>query len=204
MRPRKARRLTQDRWESLLDRGIRDMETLLARYEADGADFLDGIPRLLPDSYYLGDFRGSAVYGFFASSRVLPGGRTGRSGLVEFLNARLRQLGREPVAPTAVLLTACGADETAGLKELVEKCHPLVVAPPRASRRTQASRVRPGPIILSAEELAGKGWFPVTPSPGRRGGASHPVGLPGRVGRQDRAFLRPDSRQDQPEVGRSG
>ena len=63
-------RLSQKRWESLLDGGIRDMETLLARYEADGADFLDGQPRtLLPDLEYLGDFGGSAVYGLFAESR---------------------------------------------------------------------------------------------------------------------------------------
>ena len=55
------------------------METLVARYEADGADFLDGVPKqLLPDLYYLGDFRGVAVYGFFASSKFFvvdaPGG----------------------------------------------------------------------------------------------------------------------------------
>ena len=55
------------------------METLLARFEADGADFLDGNPKkLLPDLYYLGDFNGSATYGFFAASKFFlvdaPGG----------------------------------------------------------------------------------------------------------------------------------
>ena len=51
--------LSQQRWKALLDDGIREMETLVARYEADGADFLDGVPKpLLPDLYYLGDFGG--------------------------------------------------------------------------------------------------------------------------------------------------
>ena len=54
----------------------------MSRYEADGADFLDGVPKqLLPDLYYLGDFRGAAVYGFFAGVKVLRRGRAGRAGL---------------------------------------------------------------------------------------------------------------------------
>ena len=82
-------RLSRQRWEAILDQGIAEMATLVARHEADGADFLDGeAKQLLPDLYYLGDFQGRAVYGFFASSRVLPGRRPGR--------ARLASLPREP------------------------------------------------------------------------------------------------------------
>jgi len=167
--------LTQKRWESLLDQGIRDMVTLVGRYEADGADFLDGMPKqLLPDLYYLGDFRGAAVYGFFASSKFFVVDAPGGAGLVEFLNASLRRLGREPVAPTAVLLTACGAGETAGLKELVEKCHTQVVASAEGLESLKASYPA-GTIVLSADELPGKSWFPVKPIPlGGRGSA--PVG----------------------------
>ncbi len=33
--------LSRQRWGELLDQGIRDMETLLARFQADGANFLD-------------------------------------------------------------------------------------------------------------------------------------------------------------------
>ena len=63
--------LTQEGWQSLLDQGIHDLETVLSRYAADGADFLDGVPKLLlPELYYLGNFRGSAVYAFFASSKL--------------------------------------------------------------------------------------------------------------------------------------
>jgi glyoxylase-like metal-dependent hydrolase (beta-lactamase superfamily II) len=167
--------LTQKRWESLLDRGIRDMETLVARYEADGEDFLDGNPKqLLPDLYYLGDFRGVALYGFFASSKFFVVDAPGGAGLVEFLNASLRRLGREPVAPTAVLLTACGALETAGLKELVKKCHMQVVASPEGLEGLKES-CPAGTILLSADELPDKNWFPVKLIP-LRGRGLAPVG----------------------------
>jgi glyoxylase-like metal-dependent hydrolase (beta-lactamase superfamily II) len=154
--------LSQASWESLLDRGIRDMETLLFRYKADGALFLDGIPKqLLPDLYYLGEFRGAAVYGFFASSKFFLIDAPGGPGLVEFVSANLRELGREPVAPTAVLLTSYGAAETAGLKESVGKWHCQVVSPSGTSQ--QLTELCPaGTVILSAWELSDRGWFPVS------------------------------------------
>ena len=70
---------TQEHWQSLLGRGIDDVEKVLSRYKADGADFLDGAAKqLLPDLYYLGELQGSEVYGFFASSKFFvvdaPGG----------------------------------------------------------------------------------------------------------------------------------
>jgi glyoxylase-like metal-dependent hydrolase (beta-lactamase superfamily II) len=165
--------LSQERWESLLDEGIRNMETLIARYEIDGADFLDGTPKqLLPDLYYLGDMRGAAVYGFFASSRFFIVDAPGGPGLVEFLNSRLRQLGREPVAPTAVLLTSCDTEARAGLAELVSKCHTQVVASSEGLESLKES-CPASTVILSATDLGGKGWFPVTPIPLRgRGLAS--------------------------------
>jgi len=155
--------LSQATWESLLDRGIHDMETLLARYEADGADFLDGIPRqLLPDLYYLGDFGGAAVYGFFVSSRFFLIDAPGGPGLVEFVSARLRQLGREPVAPTAVLLTACGPRETAGLKQLVETWHSQIVVSPADFEKVR-ELCSAATVMHSAWELSDRGWFSVSP-----------------------------------------
>ncbi len=154
-------RLSRARWEALLDRGIRDMETLLARYEVDGADFLDGRPKvLLPDLYYLGDRGDSAVYGFFAGSRFFLVDAPGGPGLVDFVASRLRGLGREPAAPAAVLLTACGPDETAGLKELVDRCRTEVVAAYSATTRLR-EMLPDGTVITPAEELDAKGWFPV-------------------------------------------
>ena len=157
--------LSQKRWEALLDDGIREMETLATRYEADGADFLDGVPKqLLPDLYYLGDFGGQAVYGFFAASQFFLIDAPGGTGLFEFVKARLRQLGREPAGPTAVLLTSGGAEVRAGLAEIVEKCHAQFFASP-AALETLRNSCPYGTTLLSAMELPARGWFQVTPIP---------------------------------------
>ena len=164
--------LAQDHWERLLDQGIHDLETLLDRYETDGPDFLDGAPkRLLSDLYYLGDFKGAAVYGFFASSRFFLVDAPGGPGLTTFVKSRLQQLGREPTVPSAVLLTGCGAEETAGLAELVEECHPLVMASPAGVQRVRES-CPAGTVMLSAAELADRGWLKVTMLPLRGRGQS--------------------------------
>ena len=154
----------------MLDDGIREMETLVSRYQTDGPDFLDGVPKqLLPDLYYLGDFGGTAVYGVFAASRFFLVGAGGQPGLVEFVKTRLRQLGREPVDPTAVLLTSGGPDVRPGLKEIVEQCRAQVVAAPAALDSLKDS-CPAGTVLLSAAELPARGWFTVTPIPlGRRG-----------------------------------
>jgi glyoxylase-like metal-dependent hydrolase (beta-lactamase superfamily II) len=164
--------LSQSRWEAMLDGGIRDMEELLARYERDGADFLDGqAKRLLPDLYYFGEFRGWAVYGFFAGSRFFVVDAPGGPGLSEFLNARLEQLGRKGVAPTAVLLTSCRPEAVAGLRELAEKCHPTVFASTAGLDRIR-ELCPAGTTVRPAEELPAQGWFdpkrsrPADPDPG--------------------------------------
>jgi glyoxylase-like metal-dependent hydrolase (beta-lactamase superfamily II) len=164
--------MSQERWESLLDAGIRDMEALLARYERDGADFLDGVPKaLLPDLLYLGDFEGSAVYGLFASDRWLLFDAPGGPGLVDFLHDRLRSLGREPSPPAAVALTSCDPAATAGLKALVEALHPQVFASPDGLEA--ASALCPsGTTVLPIDELPAKGWPGVTPIPLRGRGVA--------------------------------
>ncbi len=130
--------LSPRRWNALLDDGIREMEILAARYRADGPDFLDGVPKaLLPELYYLGDFGGTAVYGFFAGSRFFLVGAGGQPGLVAFVKARLRQLGREPADPAAVLLTSGGRGVRAGLREIVENCRADVVGRRRPSRASR-------------------------------------------------------------------
>ncbi|HEV3167733.1 MAG TPA: MBL fold metallo-hydrolase [Isosphaeraceae bacterium] len=162
--------LSQERWEGLLDAGIRDMQTLLARYEKDGADFLDDHAKaLLPELYYFGDLQGAAVYGLFASSQFYLIDAPGGPGLVEFLDARQRLLGMKPAAPAAVLLTSCGPEATAGLSELVDKYHVQVVAAPAGLPRVK-ELCPAGTVVLSAEDLPKQGWFPVTPIPlGGRG-----------------------------------
>jgi glyoxylase-like metal-dependent hydrolase (beta-lactamase superfamily II) len=157
--------LSQTAWEAMLEQGIREMEQLLARYEADGALFLDDEPkRLMPDLYYLGDFQNRAVYAFFASSKFFvvdaPGGR----GLVEFLHARLRKLGLSPAEPAAVLLTSCGPGATAGLRELIERCRVTVVAPPQGIRIVQEA-CPAGTVVASADDLQKLGGLPGKPVP---------------------------------------
>ena len=156
--------ISRERWEEMLDKGIADMASLQARYEADGADFLDGTPkRLLADLFYLGDFRDGAVYGFFASSRFFLVDAPGGPGLLAFVQDSLRRLGLKPAAPAAVLLTSCDPIATAGLAELIERCHPQVVAPPGGFEKTRES-CAVGTSILRAEELPGRGWFPHPPT----------------------------------------
>ena len=157
--------LSQRAWEELLDRGISDMEILLARFEADGANFLDDNPKtLLPDLYYLGNFQGAAIYAFFAASQLFLVDAPGGPGLKKFVEARLDQFGLKPAGPATVLLTSCGLEATAGLNELVEQGHARVVA--SSSGVDHMRRTLPtGTVILPAEELSHQGWFAVTPIP---------------------------------------
>src|SRR5262249_51461031 len=94
------------------------------------------------------------------SSKLFLVDAPGGPGLAAFVDDRLRRLGREPAAPTAVLLTACGRDETAGLDELVRRDHTRVVAPPVGLPALHES-CPPGTVIVPADTLADQGWFPV-------------------------------------------
>ena len=155
--------LTRERWETILDAGIAEMQRLVARYEADGGSFLDGhSKRLLPGLYYLGDFHDSAVYGFFASSKFFVVDAPGGPGLTDFLQTRLHELGLAPAEPTAILLTGCGQRETAGLQELVELSHAQVVAAP-AGVESVKQMCRAGTIVISATDLPSQNWFSVKP-----------------------------------------
>ncbi len=157
--------ISRQRWEEMLDNGIRDMTTLLGRFERDGADFLDGQPKsLLPGLDYLGDFHGSAVYGLFTSSKFVLIDAPGGPGLADFVEQRLRDLGRTPQPPTAVLLTSADPRATAGLAPLIERYHAQVVASPEA-RSLVASICPTGTSILSTDDLPSQGWFEATPIP---------------------------------------
>ena len=166
--------LSQKRWESLLDDGVHDMEVLLARFQADGADFLDGTPKmLLPDLYYLGDFQGVAVYGFFSASKFFLVNAPGGPGLVEFVAKGQTQLGLKPTEPAAILLTSCDVQETAGLKALIERSHAAVVVSSLGLEATMRT-CPPDTRVLSAEDLPQQGWFPVTTIP-LRGRGTAPI-----------------------------
>jgi len=164
--------LTQERWEEMLEAGMREMETLLARYQADGANFLDGNPkRILPDLFYLGDYQGGAVYGLFAKSRFFVVNAPGGRGLSEFLKSRLELLGVKSAAPDGLLLTSCDGGETSGLRELVETYHARVVTPAEGLQAIKDS-CPPGTALLTAEDLPREDWFAVTPLPLRGRGVA--------------------------------
>jgi glyoxylase-like metal-dependent hydrolase (beta-lactamase superfamily II) len=161
-RAAESARISEEHWHELLDKGIHDMETLLARYQADGADFLDGTPKeLLPDLFYLGDFHSRAVYGFVTGGRFCVVDAPGGPGLVDFLRQGLACMGRSWMPPSAVFLTARGPMETAGLTALVDQCHTQVIA---AYEGIEALREMcpKGTVFIAAEDLSTTGWFPGT------------------------------------------
>ena len=71
--------------------------------------------------------------------------------------------------PTAVLLTACGTEETAGLPELLEKCRPVVVAAAAGIPRLRQS-CPAGTEIISGRGPGRPGMVPRRAGPGRRAG----------------------------------
>jgi glyoxylase-like metal-dependent hydrolase (beta-lactamase superfamily II) len=162
--------MTQKRWEALLYGGIQEMETLLARYKRDGALFLDGTPRtLLPDLYYLGDYQGTMVYAFRASSKFYVVDAPGGPGLSDFLKQRLQQLGVKDIQLTAVLLTGGDGESTNGLRDLVEKTGAQVVVASAAVGKVKEICPK-GTVVVPAEELPMKGWLEVKVVPlGGRG-----------------------------------
>jgi glyoxylase-like metal-dependent hydrolase (beta-lactamase superfamily II) len=163
-------RLSAERWQALLDRGIADMETLLARYEADGANFLDGHPKeLLPGLHYLGDFGGQAVYALATPKGPVVVDAPGDSLLVDFLARRFKALGWQGRKPAAVLLTSAGAEATGGLAELVKSSGCRVVAP-KAGLDAVRRLCPDGTEVLTEDDLEEAGWFEVQALPlGGRG-----------------------------------
>ncbi len=158
-------RLTEEHWHALLDRGTRDMEQLLARYDADGEDFLDGSPReLLPGLHSLGDLGGAAVYCLASRAGLFLFDAPGGGALVGFLRERFRGLGWEGRKPTAVLLTSTDEAATSGLAALVKETGCRVVAP-KAGLDVVRAVCPPGTELLTEGDLAGKGWFEVRAIP---------------------------------------
>lgn len=164
--------LTQAQWLALLDGGIRDMETLLARFERDGADFLDGVPKvLLPGLFYLGDDRGSALYAIATERGPCLVDAPAGPGLAEVVAARLERLG-ESRRPVAVILTSCDEEATAGLVDLRERFQLPVFAPEEgiealAKRLPAGSQLRPAAeareetgLDLTVTPLEGRGIAP--------------------------------------------
>jgi glyoxylase-like metal-dependent hydrolase (beta-lactamase superfamily II) len=163
-------RLTAQRWQALLEEGIAEMEQLLARYEADGASFLDGIPKkLLSGLHYLGDCAGSAVYALDTPGGLFLFDAPGGPALVDFLAGRFKELGWEGRKPAAVILTSADERATAGLAALARGSGCRVVAP-RAGVEEVRGLCPAGVAVLTEEDLEKGGGFEVRAIPlGGRG-----------------------------------
>jgi glyoxylase-like metal-dependent hydrolase (beta-lactamase superfamily II) len=160
------------RWQALLDREMAELGQLLARYEADGAAFLDGNPKeLLPGLRYLGDCGGAPVYCLATSKELFLFDAPGGAGLVEFLARRFGELGWKGRKPGAVLLTSADGEATAGLEALVRDSGCRVVAP--KAGLDDVRRLCPaGTRVLTEDEPGKGGWFDVRAIPlGGRGRA---------------------------------
>lgn len=164
-----ATRLDEDRWHALLDSGITEMEKLLARFAADGADFLDGTAReLLPGLHYLGNVNQQAVYVLQNESGLYlfdaPDAK-----VVDLLARRARQLGWKRSSPTAVLLTSADPRTIAGLGAVIARSGCKVVALQSAAPAIRKA-CPPGTEVLNEEDLVKRGWFEVRTIPlGGRG-----------------------------------
>jgi glyoxylase-like metal-dependent hydrolase (beta-lactamase superfamily II) len=158
-------RLSAARWQGLLDQGIEEMESLLGRYAADGANFLDGTPKeLVPGLHYLGDCGGSAVYCLDAPTGLFLFDVPGGDVLVDFLAKRFKERGWEGRRTTAVLLTSAGKEATAGLAALVRDSGCQVVGPEAGLEEVR--RLCPaGTRLLGDGDLTTAGWFEVRSIP---------------------------------------
>lgn len=152
--------LTAPEWQGLLDKGIAEMQQLLARYDADGAGFLDGVPKeLLPGLHYLGDCNHTPVYCLATSKHLILFDAPGGSALLDFLAQRFDALGWKGRTPTAVLLTSAADDATAGLASLTTRKSCQVIATRGCLEKVRRYCSAETPLV-PAEELDRTGWFP--------------------------------------------
>ena len=149
--------------------GTREMETLVARYRADGPDFLDGVPKaLLPDLYYLGDFGGTAVYGFFAASQFFLVDPAGGTGLVD--SSRRGSSARPGAGRSHGRSCSRRAERRWGRTQGGGREMPRRNGRPAGRTRIPQGACPTGTVLLPAAELPGRGWFKVTPIPLHRRG----------------------------------
>jgi len=157
--PPQSPRLSEERWQALLDHGIGELEELVRRHKADGANFLDGNSKeLLPGLHYLGDIGPSAVYCLVTPKGLILFDAPGGPALVEFLDRRFQQLGWTGRKAAVVLLTSADEGATAGLEPLVRNTGCRVVVAPAGLERVR-SLCPPETAILTDETFVASGWF---------------------------------------------
>jgi hydroxyacylglutathione hydrolase len=157
-----AARVAPAEWEQLLRKNLTEMEALVARYERDGEDFLDGTPRqILPSVRYLGDYQSYPLYVVSTPRGPVLFDAPGGIGLVPFLASRLEK----PLA--AVALTSHAPAATSGLHGVVDRYKCKVIGTPAAARvlrpafPADALLTDPKAIDATAIPVAGRGHAPV-------------------------------------------
>ncbi len=143
-----------ERWRALIQAGVNDMKTLLARYEADGRDFLDGEPReILPGLLYLGELHEQAIYVLRDQGKLFLIDAPGGEDLPVFLTERLGNLRQAGSDVSGILLTSLAAEQTAGLRALLARSKPALIAPDDLVPRLRDA-IPAGAEILASSQLA--------------------------------------------------
>lgn len=161
-------RLGEARWRALLTGGVEEMQRLLARYDADGEDFLDGTPReLLPGLHYLGGHGGAALYTLRSPKGLILFDAPGGGDLPEVLRERARGLNLPEMKVDAVFLTSADKEATAGLAALVKSDGSAVVVRADGVEAVRG-RLPEGARVLAAEGIVAKGADAPFAPPGLR------------------------------------
>ncbi len=152
-------RLSEKNWHALLDVGIAELEKLVARHDADGADFLDGTPReLLPGLHYFGNLGAMAVYCLDTPKALCLFNAPGGDKLVYLVKERFEKLGWKGRKLTAVVLTSADKESTSGIAALVKEANCQVVTPGEG-RDVVRALCPAGTKLLHADDLPAIGWF---------------------------------------------
>ena len=164
--------LSQHEFDSLLDRGISDLTTVLARFDADGADFLDGSPQeALARPVLSGRFPRRRSLRLLWLVEVLPGGCSRWAwvqGLCHDSPGTTRPSSSGPGGDSAYLLAT--RRRPLDCQEFVKDGQTQVIAASAGLKLLEA--ICPaGTIFVAAEDLPSLGWFAVKTIPLRGHGS---------------------------------
>lgn len=152
-------------WEELLQRGLRECQTISARFAEDGADFLAEEPlAILPGLLYLGPFRDWAIYAVLSGDALTLFDAPPGDDLPGFVEERMRRLQIQLPARRIVVLTSVDGRATANLGALVEQGGYEVVAP-AAAVETLRGRLPAGAQIRSVDGWELPGGIPLSRHP---------------------------------------
>ncbi|MGB7327546.1 MAG: MBL fold metallo-hydrolase [Rubripirellula sp.] len=137
-------------WKRVLESARVELETIVDRFQRDGADFLDQTPKSIePNLYSLGSLDGIAVYCVDDGKQLVVVNAPGGDRFSEFLSNRFSSLKLDDAKPRLVLLTSSSQERCSGLRSL--KGMFRVVAPPDLAETLRSD----GLDVITAEEIDG-------------------------------------------------